>query len=201
MKLETLKNWNSVSSRLFKAIDEAQKQLQAEFPLFQRPNPALDPLPQLKPPGKMSSIPNQSALEKKKKKGFIRSGTMALKKMGSSVIKGLMYPVKIMNSDNFGRRAVTEISEESVIENSPEKIEEKKAEESPKRKNEEKREEMAKPAIANQDLNEKLLCGICFEKQKDYIFNCGHMFCEDHTDFQKCPFCNAHVESKLKLYF
>lgn len=44
------------------------------------------------------------------------------------------------------------------------------------------------------------LCVICYEKPKQFAFQCGHLVCEDHSKLTTCPFCKKPVVTRIKIF-
>lgn len=50
-------------------------------------------------------------------------------------------------------------------------------------------------------LDEKFICNICMNNQKEICFNCGHLTCVDCCkDLIECPFCKGKITIKIKMY-
>jgi len=49
---------------------------------------------------------------------------------------------------------------------------------------------------------DKSLCNICYEKEKNIAFNCGHIIsCEKCSrQINKCPLCRTHIVTRLRIY-
>lgn len=51
------------------------------------------------------------------------------------------------------------------------------------------------------DAEEKLLCAICMERQRNMAFLCGHSVCKECGEpMKECPMCRKPVERKITLY-
>ena len=55
---------------------------------------------------------------------------------------------------------------------------------------------------ASIDSVNRLLCGLCFAKTKNLVFNCGHSICDackNQLRQQKCPFCTKPINIVIPL--
>jgi len=60
-----------------------------------------------------------------------------------------------------------------------------------------------KNAVASEDSENRLLCGICNANTKNVVFNCGHSICSDCNSKlpkRECPFCRKPITSIGPLY-
>ncbi|XP_077560954.1 uncharacterized protein LOC144175821 isoform X3 [Haemaphysalis longicornis] len=59
----------------------------------------------------------------------------------------------------------------------------------------------AKEEQQQEEINDRLACAICMEKERTVAFLCGHGTCQEcATKIQQCHVCRAPVEKIIKLY-
>ncbi|XP_030842768.1 E3 ubiquitin-protein ligase MIB1-like [Strongylocentrotus purpuratus] len=53
----------------------------------------------------------------------------------------------------------------------------------------------------NQKLEEEVLCPVCIDRKREFVFMCGHSLCETCTDsLNDCPYCRQPILKKIKMY-
>ena len=56
-------------------------------------------------------------------------------------------------------------------------------------------------------LASRLTCPICFERERNTVLNCGHLFCAEDTAAikaapnPKCPLCQTPITSDQKIFY
>ncbi|XP_030843455.1 E3 ubiquitin-protein ligase MIB1-like isoform X1 [Strongylocentrotus purpuratus] len=53
----------------------------------------------------------------------------------------------------------------------------------------------------NQKLEEEMLCPVCIDQKREFVFMCGHSLCEVCTSsIDDCPMCRQPILKKIKMY-